>query len=43
VRAELAHDVYRGSAAARGLDELTSGFAPGELGNLPGQQRVGQI
>ena len=43
VRAELAHDVYRGSAAARGLDELTSGFAPGELGNLPGQQGVGQI
>lgn len=38
VRAELAQPVYRGSAAARGLDELTSRFAPGELGSLPGQQ-----
>jgi transcriptional regulator with XRE-family HTH domain len=38
VRAELAHPVYRGSAAARGLDEQVAGFAPGELGRLPGPQ-----
>ncbi len=38
VRAELAVPVYRGSAAARQLDELLAGFAPGELGSLPGQQ-----
>jgi hypothetical protein len=38
VRAELAQPVYRGSAAARGLDELLAGFGPGELGSLPGQQ-----
>jgi hypothetical protein len=37
VRAELAHPVYRGSAAARGLDEQLAGFGPGELGSLPGQ------
>ena len=37
VRAELAAPVYRGSAAARGLDELLAGFVPGELGSLPGQ------
>ncbi len=37
VRAELAVPVYRGSAAARGLDELVAGFAPDELGSLPGQ------
>ena len=37
VRAELAHAVYRGSAAARGLDEQLAGFGPGELGCLPGQ------
>ena len=37
VRAELAHPVYRGSPAARGLDEQLAGFAPGELGSLPGQ------
>ena len=41
VRAELAAPLYRGSAAARGLDEQVAGFAPGELGSLPGQQRVG--
>ena len=35
VRAELAHPVYRGSPAARGLDEQLAGFAPGELGRLP--------
>ena len=38
VRAELAAPVYRGSPAARGLDELVAGFGPGELGSLPGQQ-----
>jgi hypothetical protein len=37
VRAELAAPLYRGSAAARGLDEQVAGFAPGELGSLPGQ------
>ena len=37
VRAELAHPVYRGSPAARGLDEQLAGFAPGELGRLPEQ------
>ena len=37
LRAELAHPVYRGSAAARGLDEEVAGFASGELGSLPGQ------
>ena len=37
VRAELAQAVYRGSAAARGLDEQLAGFGPGELGRLPGQ------
>ncbi len=37
VRAELAAPVYRGAAAARGLDELLAGFGPGELGSLPGQ------
>ena len=37
VRAELAQPVYRGSAAARGLDEQLAGFGPGELGRLPGQ------
>ena len=36
VRAELAQPVYRGSAAARGLDEQLAGFGPGELGSLPG-------
>ncbi len=34
VRAELAQPVYRGSAAARGLDEQLAGFGPGELGSL---------
>ena len=43
VRTELAAPVYRGSAAARGLDELLAGFAPGGLGSLPGQQGVGHI
>jgi hypothetical protein len=43
VRAELAHPVYRGSPAARGLDELLAGFGPGELGSLPGQQGVGPV
>ena len=37
VRAELAQPVYRGSAAARGLDEQLAGFGPGELGRFPGQ------
>ena len=41
VRAELAHPVYRGSPAARGLDEQLAGFAPGERGSLPDQQGVG--
>ena len=35
VRAELAAPVYRGSPAARGLDEQVAGFAPAELGSLP--------
>ena len=43
VRAELAHPVYRGSPAARGLDEQLAGFAPGELGSLPDQLRVGRV
>ena len=38
IRAELAAPVYRGSPAARGLDELVAGFGPGEFGSLPGQQ-----
>ena len=37
VRSELAQPVYRGSAAARGLDDLLAGFGPGELGSLPEQ------
>jgi transcriptional regulator with XRE-family HTH domain len=37
VRAELAHPVYRGSAAARGLDEQVAEFSRDELGSLPGQ------
>ena len=41
VRAELAHPVYRGSPAARGLDEQLAGFAPGELGRLPDQPGIG--
>ena len=41
VRAELAHPVYRGSPAARGLDEQLAGFAPGELGSLPDQPGAG--
>jgi hypothetical protein len=42
VRAELAQPVYRGSAQARGLAEQVAGFAPDELGSLPGQEGVGQ-
>ncbi len=37
VRAELAQPVYPGSAQALGLDEQLAGFAPAELGRLPGQ------
>ena len=43
VRAELTQPVYRGSAAARGLDEQLAGFAPGELGSLPDQPGLGQV
>ncbi len=43
VRAELAQPVYRGSPAARGLDEQLAGFAPGELGSLPDQPEPGQV
>ena len=43
VRAELARPVYRGSAQARGLAEQVAGFAPDQLGSLPGQEGVGQV
>ena len=43
VRAELTQPVYRGSAAARGLDEQLAGFAPGDLGSLPDQPGLGQV
>jgi hypothetical protein len=43
LRAELAHPVYRGSAASRGLDELLETFARDVPGSLPGQEGVGQV
>jgi transcriptional regulator with XRE-family HTH domain len=41
IRAELARPLYRGSAQARGLAEQVAGFAPDELGSLPGQEGAG--
>jgi hypothetical protein len=42
LRAGLAQPAYRGSAQARALDEQLAGFAPADLGRLPGQEGVEQ-
>jgi transcriptional regulator with XRE-family HTH domain len=43
LRAELAQPVFRGSAAARELDEQVAGFGRVVLGILPGQGGVGPL
>jgi len=38
LRAELAHPIFRGSVAARELDEQVAEFARDALGSLPAQE-----